>query len=122
MSLLDFPARQEKCSKRILACDGGGILGLISVEILTQIEAELRILTRKPDLVLGDWFDFVCGTSTGAIVAACISAGMSTERIRRFYVDSGRDMFTKAGLLNRLHYDYKAEPLALKLKDELANE
>lgn len=105
--------------KRILACDGGGILGLITVEILAELEAKLRTLTGKADLVLSDWFDFVCGTSTGAIVATCISAGMSTKQIRRFYIESGKDMFTKAGLLNRLHYDYKAEPLALKLQSEL---
>lgn len=105
--------------KRILTCDGGGILGLISVEILAQVESELRTLTKNDKLVLGDWFDFVCGTSTGAIMAACISAGMSTDQIRRFYVDSGRDMFTKAGLLDRLRYDYKSEPLAAKLQTEL---
>lgn len=105
--------------KRILSCDGGGILGLISVEILASLEDELRTLTRNDQLVLGDWFDFVCGTSTGAIMAACISVGMSTDQIRRFYVDSGRGMFTKAGLLKRLRYDYKSEPLAVKLQQEL---
>ena len=106
--------------KRILTCDGGGILGLISVEILARLEAELRTLTHNDQLVLGDWFDFVCGTSTGAIMAACISVGMSTDEIRRFYVDSGRGMFTKAGLLERLRYDYKSEPLSAKLQAELA--
>jgi patatin-like phospholipase/acyl hydrolase len=105
--------------KKILACDGGGILGLISVEILARLEDDLRQRTGRPDLVLGDWFDFVCGTSTGAIIAACISAGMSTDAIRRFYVDSGKQMFTKAFLLERLRYSYTDEPLALKLKAEL---
>ena len=28
--------------KKILACDGGGILGLMSVEILARLEADLR--------------------------------------------------------------------------------
>jgi len=79
----------------------------------------LRARLGKPDLVLADYFDFVCGTSTGAMVAACISAGMSTEQIRRFYVDSGRQMFDKASLLNRLKYSYNDEPLAAKLRSEL---
>lgn len=105
--------------KRILACDGGGILGLISVEILARMEAELRVRTGQPQLVLADWFDFCCGTSTGAIVAACISAGMSMAQIRSFYVDSGEDMFHKASILNRLKYSYEDEPLAAKLKAEL---
>ena len=105
--------------KKILACDGGGILGLISVEILARLEAELRAKLDQADLVLADYFDFVCGTSTGAMVAACISAGMSTDRIRKFYVESGQQMFDKASLLNRLKYSYNDEPLAAKLRHEL---
>lgn len=106
--------------KKILSCDGGGILGLMSVEILARLEADLRRETANPQLLLCDYFDFVCGTSTGAIIAACIAAGMSTERIRKFYLDSGRQMFDKASLLERLHYDYRDEPLARKLRTEFA--
>jgi len=105
--------------KKILACDGGGILGLISVEILARLEDELRTRTGRPGLVLADWFDFACGTSTGAIIAACISAGLSTEQIRRFYLDSGADMFHRASVFKRLKYGYDDEPLAAKLKREL---
>lgn len=52
--------------KKILTCDGGGIRGLISVEILAKLEADLRIKLGQPELLLGDYFDFICGTSTGA--------------------------------------------------------
>ncbi len=114
LARIDSPA-----PKKILACDGGGILGLISVEILARIEADLRAKLGKPDLVLADWFDFVCGTSTGAMIAACISAGMSTDRIREFYVGSGEQMFDKASVFKRLHYSYNDEPLAKTLRDEL---
>ena len=102
--------------KKILSCDGGGILGLLSVEILARLEADLRSATGKPDLLLCDYFDFVCGTSTGAIIAACIAAGMSTAQIRTFYKDSGKQMFDKASLFKRLHYAYNKEPLARKLQ------
>jgi predicted acylesterase/phospholipase RssA len=105
--------------KKILACDGGGILGLMSVEVLARIEADLRGALGRPDLVLADYFDFVCGTSTGAIIAACISAGMSTGTIRDFYLGSGRQMFDKASILKRLRYNYESEPLAQKLRAEL---
>lgn len=54
---------------KILACDGGGILGLMSVEILAKLESDLRTQLNKPDLVRADWFDFVCGTSARAIAA-----------------------------------------------------
>lgn len=109
---------QSPGPKKILACDGGGILGLISVEILARLESLLRERLGRPDLVLADWFDMTCGTSTGAVIAACISAGMSTERIRKFYVDSGAQMFDKASLFKRLRYSYDDEPLAAKLRSE----
>ena len=108
--------------KKILACDGGGILGLMSVEILAKLENELRVrLGKGDDFVLADYFDFVCGTSTGAIIAACISCGMSMSRIRKFYEESGEQMFDKAFLLRRLNYTYNDEPLAKLLKSELSN-
>jgi len=106
--------------KKILACDGGGIRGLMSVEILAAIEDTLRTkLGRGPDFVLADYFDYVCGTSTGAVIAACIAMGMPMSRVRSFYVASGREMFDKASLLKRLQYKYNDEPLALKLREEL---
>jgi patatin-like phospholipase/acyl hydrolase len=111
---------QSPGPKKILACDGGGILGLMSVEILLKIEEELRKkLGKGPDFVLADYFDFVCGTSTGAIIATCISSGMSMARIRQFYLDSGKQMFDKASLFKRLQYNYNSEPLAQLLKEAL---
>ena len=111
---------QSPGPKKILACDGGGILGLMSVEILAKLEDDLRTrLGKGPGFVLADYFDFVCGTSTGAIIAACISCGMSMARVRKFYEDSGEQMFDKAFLLKRLNYKYNDEPLARLLRTEL---
>jgi len=110
---------QSAGPKKILACTGGGILGLMSVEILAKLETELRTKTANPKLVLADFFDFVCGTSTGAIIATCIATGMSTEKIRSFYLDSGPLMFDKASILNRIRYAYNDEPLAAILRKEI---
>jgi len=110
---------QSPGPKKILACDGGGIFGLMSTEILAKLEADLRAQTGKPGLVLADWFDFVCGTSTGAIIATCIASGMSMDEMRKFYVGSGKDMFDKASLFKRMRYTYNDEPLAKKLRAEL---
>lgn len=114
-SILD--RMQAPGPKKILACDGGGILGLMSVEILAKLEYDLRVAQGKDDtFVLADYFDFVCGTSTGAIIAACIASGMSMDKIRQFYLNSGEQMFDKASLLKRLRYSYNDEPLAKLLK------
>jgi len=106
--------------KKILALDGGGILGMISIEVLAGLEDMLRKeLKAGPGFVLADYFDFVAGTSTGAIIAACISTGMSVSRIRDFYLNSGKDMFDPASVLKRLHYKYDDDNLSLKLREEL---
>jgi uncharacterized protein len=105
--------------KKILACDGGGIRGLISVEILARLEADLRKQLERPDLVLGDYFDFICGTSTGGIIATCLSSGMSMDQIRDFYVINGSSMFERAKWFMKLHQKYEAEPLALLLQEAL---
>lgn len=102
--------------KKILALDGGGILGLMSIEVLAKIESILRSRENQPDLVLADYFDLVAGTSTGAVIASLISLGMSVDRIRSFYIDCGPQMFDRASLLERLNYEYDSEPLAKKLQ------
>ena len=104
--------------KKILALDGGGIRGMMTVEILDKIENLLRRkLGRNDDFVLADYFDFVAGTSTGAIIAACISIGMKVSDIRTFYISSGEEMFDKAFLLKRFRHKYEDEKLALKLQE-----
>ena len=103
--------------KRILACDGGGVLGVMSIEILARLEAELRRAHGGGEgYVLADFFDLVCGTSNGAILAACIAAGFSMGEIRAFYVASAPHMFDPASLTNRLRYKYADEPLARRLQ------
>jgi len=109
---------QAKGPKKILALDGGGIRGILTVEVLAGIEAMLRKeLGRSDDFVLADYFDFVAGTSTGAIIAACIALGMSASDIRTFYLDSGKEMFDKSFLLKRYRYKYEDEKLAGTLKE-----
>lgn len=104
--------------KRLLAIDGGGIRGLIAIEILAGIEAALRArLGAGPEWVLADWFDYIGGTSTGAIVAAGLALGMPVAEVRRFFVEQGRAMFGRARALHRLRYRYEAGPLAQALRD-----
>ncbi|MFP5506846.1 MAG: patatin-like phospholipase family protein [Gammaproteobacteria bacterium] len=103
--------------KKILALDGGGIRGLLSVEVLARIEALLRErMGRGDDFTLADYFDFVAGTSTGAIIAACIALGMKVADIRDFYIGSGAEMFDKASVLKRFRYRYEDDKLAGRMQ------
>jgi patatin-like phospholipase/acyl hydrolase len=104
--------------KRILALDGGGIRGIITLEILARIESLLRErLGRQADFVLADYFDFIAGTSTGAIIGTGLSLGMTVTDIRRFYLDSSREMFMKASVLRRFRYKYEDKKLSQKLRE-----
>ena len=106
--------------KKILALDGGGIRGMMTVEILAGIEEMLRkALNRGSDFVLADFFDYVAGTSTGAIIATCISCGMSVTEIREFYKSNGKEMFDKAFILEKFQHLYEKEKLERKLREVL---
>ena len=106
--------------KKLLALDGGGIRGLITLGILQEMEAMLqRELNRDDTFVLADYFDYVGGTSTGAIIATCISLGWRVGKIQQFYLQSGADMFDRAGLLRRFRYKFEDEKLAALLQHEL---
>jgi uncharacterized protein len=104
--------------RRLLAIDGGGLLGLIPAEALILMEQQLNQITgtQKP---LCDRFDLIGGTSTGAILAAGLAKGLSATELRDFYLQYGRDIFAKSLLPVRLWHKYPSQPLEKHLKDVL---
>jgi hypothetical protein len=78
--------------KRILALDGGGVRGAVSVAFLEEIEA---ILARRfgKEVLLGHWFDLIGGTSTGSIIGGALAMGFSASDARRFYHELAPKVF-----------------------------
>ncbi len=87
--------------KKVLSIDGGGVRGLIAIEFLARIESLLRDCLGR-SLVLADYFDYVAGTSTGAIIASLIALGYSMDDIRGFYQQGATMMFQPANVFQRL--------------------
>ena len=87
--------------RKLLALDGGGIRGVLTLEILSAIEDIVRTKLGK-DAVLADYFDYVAGTSTGAVIAAGLSRGLSVDEIRTIYHQHGKEMFDRALILGPL--------------------
>jgi patatin-like phospholipase/acyl hydrolase len=115
---VDLIARIERAGpKKLLAIDGGGIRGVLALEVLQKIEDLLKAKSGRGDFVLADYFDYIAGTSTGGIIAAGLAIGMSVGNILKFYKEAGAQMFVKARLLRRLRYKFEKEPLAQKLKE-----
>jgi len=105
---------------KLLALDGGGIRGVITLEILREMERMLQSeMGRDNSFVLAEYFDYVGGTSTGAIIATCLSLGWRVDRIQAFYEQSGAQMFDRASLLRRFRYKFEDEKLAALLQREL---
>ncbi|HLJ83617.1 MAG TPA: patatin-like phospholipase family protein [Candidatus Eremiobacteraceae bacterium] len=105
--------------KKLLSIDGGGIRGLIAIEFLSRIEAILRDRSGRSDLVLGDYFDYVGGTSTGAIVATLISMGFATKEIREFYVTGAHTMFDPSNVFLRLERKVSPNSIWAKLLNSI---
>ena len=79
---------------KILSLDGGGIKGLYAAKLLAQIE-------QKTENLIGDYFDMICGTSTGGLLALGITRGIPCRQISRFYEEHGPLIFPYEGWLMR---------------------
>ena len=99
----DTPAGKE--GNRILLClDGGGIRGILTVQLLKKMEDIAGI-------PLHSFIDLVAGTSTGAIIAGLIANGVTADNIDNLYekfvtkvFQTKRDMFANK-YLNPCEYD-----------------
>lgn len=104
--------------KRILALDGGGLRGILTLSYLAELESALRARHGgAKDFRLSHYFDLIAGTSTGAIIAAALARGMTVADIAKKYMGLGQSVFEK-GLLDFgiLRAKYDADKLIEELK------
>ncbi len=97
--------------KRILALDGGGLRGILTIGILEKIEDILRQRHGNSNgFRLSHYFDLIAGTSTGAIIAAILAKGWAVKDIYQKYMALGEKVFEKSFFrkgLFRAKYDEK---------------
>jgi hypothetical protein len=101
--------------KRILAIDGGGIRSLISLGFLERLEILLRERHNNPTLRLYEYFDLIGGTSTGAVMAAGLAAGMDIAELKRCYRKLSDKAFAK-GFWSFFDFLFKKGPVERELK------
>uniref|UniRef100_A0AAQ5XGV2 phospholipase A2 n=1 Tax=Amphiprion ocellaris TaxID=80972 RepID=A0AAQ5XGV2_AMPOC len=88
----------------VLCFDGGGIKGLVLIQMLIALEREAGRPTRE-------LFDWVAGTSTGGILALAIIHGKSMEYLRCLYFRMKEQVFKGSR-------PYESAPLEDFLKKE----
>ncbi|MBN8788084.1 MAG: patatin-like phospholipase family protein [Terrimonas sp.] len=111
--------------KRILALDGGGIRGALTLGYLKRMEDLLRKQHgNDPDFRLCDYFDLIGGTSTGSIIASCLAIGRSVDEITQMYLDLGGKIFDQKykwwnlfTIKKFIKAQYDAAPLEKELKN-----
>lgn len=86
--------------KRILALDGGGIKGVMTLGFVERLENKLaqRLykagkIANPDDFRLCQYFDLIGGTSTGSIIAGALAMGMKTSDLKKMYLELGSDVF-----------------------------
>lgn len=90
---------------RLLCMDGGGIRGLVLVQMLLEIE-------RMAEMPIHHMFDWVAGTSTGGILALCLGAGKTMKQCMCLYLRMKDQAFVGSR-------PYPSEHLENLLKDTL---
>ncbi len=104
--------------RRMLALDGGGIRGILALQVLVEIEDRLKAHYKAGDgFRLSQFFDYVAGTSTGAILAAGLARGMTARELLTFYESFGKDVFAKRPWYERWKSLYGDGALQKKLKE-----
>jgi patatin-like phospholipase/acyl hydrolase len=86
---------------RILSLDGGGVRGYLSIKILENVEIFLNEVNGN-DLPIGNRFDLIVGTSTGAIIGGLLAIGKTAKEVRKLYENDISIIFGKEMMRGRI--------------------
>ncbi len=78
---------------RVLSIDGGGMRGLYTAAYLLSLAQRYAVTRGEAALDIGRGFDLITGTSTGAIIACALAAGVSLDRVAALYRERGPEIF-----------------------------
>jgi hypothetical protein len=103
--------------KRILSLDGGGVRGALTLGFLERLEKLIEEIEGKP-VLLGDWFDLIGGTSTGAIIGTGLALGFRAAELTKFYREFGPRVFRRSVLrVSGLRARFDSRQLARELSE-----
>lgn len=86
-------SKLQKPPINVLALDGGGMRGLYSASVLECLSLRYAQTYGFPPLDIGQGFDLILGTSTGAILATGLASGLEIAKIKELYCEHGSKIF-----------------------------
>lgn len=105
---------------KILTIDGGGIRGLFPATYLANLEWQIQEVNGAHKQI-SDYFDLICGTSTGGIIATAIALGMSSNELVKLYEEKANVIFGRRQARFGLRKStYQNESLEKLLKENFA--
>ncbi|KAH8677541.1 hypothetical protein BX600DRAFT_430886 [Xylariales sp. PMI_506] len=120
--------KPQHAGTRTLCLDGGGVRGIVQLQVLRQMERMLG-----PDLPIQLFFDLIVGTSTGGIIAIGLGAKKWTvdatiqkfkDLCREGFVPHEMSGIPLIGMLSNLYHGslYKTQPLQMALRRYLSDQ
>jgi predicted acylesterase/phospholipase RssA len=108
--------------RRILALDGGGVRGLMTLGVLAELEEELRRRSGDRNYRLSQYFDLIGGTSTGSIIATGLAFGWPVEKVQAAYRQIVPKIFGRTSGLGLFAPRYREKPLVEALTEFFGDE
>ncbi|XP_026524900.1 calcium-independent phospholipase A2-gamma isoform X2 [Notechis scutatus] len=121
LAVIGYTDRVKGWGIRILSIDGGGTRGLVALQTLRKLEE----LTGKP---IHQLFDYICGVSTGAILAFMLGLfHIPLDECEELYRKLGTDVFKQNVIVGTVkmgwsHAFYDSEIWEKMLKERMGSD
>ena len=124
LKLSEDKRKEEKRDVWILSIDGGGIRGIIPAFVLDSLQETLNEMSNT-EAPIASYFDLVSGTSTGGLIALCLSKNnpISTKEVKSLYLNKNKIFFPpQNGFFERLIKTKYSDSEMMKFLDEIFKE
>ncbi|CAG7815712.1 unnamed protein product [Allacma fusca] len=91
--------------KRVLCLDGGGIMGLVELQMLENIEKFVKDINSTESCCIKSCFDYIGGTSTGGLIALILATGHSITEAKGLYFKLKNYVFSGKKPYNGENFD-----------------
>ncbi|MDN8247844.1 CBASS cGAMP-activated phospholipase [Acinetobacter baumannii] len=109
-------ATEKKRVIKVLSLNGGGVRGLFTISLLSELENIIEEREGRTDVKIGEYFDLITGTSIGGILALGLASGKSARELQATFKNNAQKIFPAhlfkwKKILTLFRPIYNSEPL-----------